>query len=84
MAFEKGVKRIQKVVQNFEKQVNELQLGIEEVDVEAGRADERLVDAEKVFNTVKTEVTEKKECLDKSRKQATNIKTNIEKLLSTD
>ena len=84
MAFEKGAKRIAKVVQNFEKQVHELQLGIEEVDVETGKAEERLSDAEKVFNTVKTEVTVQKEGLSKSKKQAENIKTNIEKLINTD
>ena len=84
MAFEKGAARIQKVVQNFEKQVNELELGIQEVDGESGKADVRLADAEKVFNRVQTEVTEQKEDLDKSRKQAVNIKTNIEKLISVD
>lgn len=84
MAFEKGVARIKKVVANFEKQINELQLGIEEVVVEDGKANEKLADAEKVFNTIKKDVTEKKADLSKSKKQAENIKTNIEKLLNTD
>jgi len=84
MAFEKGVARIDKVVSNFRKQITELQLGIEEVVVEDGKADEKLSDAEKVFNTVKKDVTEKKECLSKSKKQAENIKTNIENLINVD
>jgi len=81
--FEKGAARIKKVVLNFEKQIGELQIGIEEVDAEAEAADVRLKSAEQVFNRVKSEVTEQKDGLDKCKKQAVNIKTNIEKLIGS-
>lgn len=80
----KGANRIAKVVQVFNKQVEELALGISEVESEIVDNKDRLARAEEIFRGVEKDVTSQNKSLDESKNKASTIKSNIEKLLSSE
>ena len=80
----KGANRIAKVVQAFSKQVEELTLGISEVESEIVDNKDRLARAEEIFKGVEKDVTSQNKSLDDSKARASTIKNNIEKLISSE
>ena len=80
----KGANRIAKVIQVFDKQVEELALGISEVESEIVSNKDRLARAEEIYKGVEKDVTSQNKSLDESKTKASTIKSNIEKLLSSE
>lgn len=78
----KGANRIAKVIQVFDKQVEELALGISEVESEIVGNKDRLARAEEIYKG--KDVTSQNKSLDESKVKASTIKSNIEKLLSSE
>lgn len=82
MAFgKKGITRIEKVVGSFQKHIEELALGVQEVQDEISGNDSTLSNARTVFETLEKNTRDKNGVLEDSKDQANKIKTNIEKLL---
>lgn len=71
MIGRKGKARIDKVVEGFDKQVEELELGISEVQTDMSKNDEVIAKAQ-----------QKGKELTSSKKQAESIKENINKFLN--
>lgn len=78
----KGAERIQKVVGSFTKHIEELALGIEEVQGEMDANDTKLGNAREVFEALESNTRDKNGALEDNKSQANKIKTNIEKLLA--
>ena len=77
----KGVTRIEKVVGSFQKHIEELALGVQEVQNEMSANDTKLDNAREVFEALEKNTRNKNGVLEDSKDQANKIKTNIEKLL---
>lgn len=77
----KGITRIEKVVGSFQKHIEELALGVQEVQDEISANDTTLDNARVVFESLEKNTRDKNGTLEDSKDQANKIKTNIEKLL---
>jgi len=82
MAFaKKGKARIEKIVGSFQKHIDELALGVQEVQDEISGNEGTLTRARQVFEALETNTRDKNGVLEDSKDQANKIKTNIEALL---